>query len=168
MTVHLLPVEVLKRTFSINNGCLIWKRPNLVAFTGRIAGTELLTGYISVIFTWNGHRHAFLAHRAIWAMTYGEWPTKSIDHINRDRVDNRPENLRLASAAENGRNRAKNKNNSSGYKGVTWDAAHGKWRSSITVNRKTKYLGLFERAEQAHRAYTDASILFHGEYGSAA
>lgn len=89
-----------------------------------------------------------------------------VDHINHDTLDNRRVNLRICTHSQNLMNRGKNRNNSSGYKGVYWSKAAGKWYAQIKVNRKSNYLGLFLTKEEAHKAYREASKKFHGEFGS--
>ncbi len=69
------------------------------------------------------------------------------DHINRNGLDNRRCNLRLATASQNGCNTGKRKDNTSGYKGVCWD--HKKWRAYIRVNGKRIHLGLFDDIKDA-------------------
>lgn len=68
-----------------------------------------------------------LAHRVIWAMHYDRWPDKQIDHVNRDRSDNRIENLREVDAAGNARNHSVRADNTSGQTGVTWSSRRSKW-----------------------------------------
>lgn len=85
------------------------------------------------------------------------------DHINGKRLDNRRENLRSVTFAENLRNRSKNSNNKSGYKGVSWNTKSKKWLAYITLNGKTTYLGGFENRLDAARAYERASPLYHGK-----
>jgi hypothetical protein len=86
------------------------------------------------------------------------------DHINCDRLDNRKENLRQCSQLENSRNRGRNSNNKSGYKGVYLHRPSNKWAAIIHHNRIGKYLGLFHTKEEAHAAYCRAAIEMHGEF----
>jgi hypothetical protein len=63
---------------------------------------------------------------------------------------------------QNAQNKTKQaKTNTSGYKGVCWNKRSKKWQSSISVNRKTIYLGVFENPEFAHQAYLDAKKIYH-------
>lgn len=104
----------------------------------------------------------FLAHRVIWAIYYGEWPDKIIDHINMNPADNRLANLRLATKRQNGCNRKAF--GVSKFLGVVWRHDAQKWRASISVNNKTHYLGLYENEEDAAKAYDIAAKDFHGEF----
>lgn len=80
-------------------------------------------GYLMIMI--NGK--AYPAHRLAWLIVYGTMPDGFIDHINRVRTDNRISNLRLVTHSENMQNRKIQKNNKSGYRGVSWDAKYGKW-----------------------------------------
>lgn len=91
-------------------------------------------------------------------------PGMDTDHINGDTLDNRRSNLRTCSATENQRNRSKNSSNKSGYKGVSWNINAGKWRATITVNRKNIHIGYFATAELAAQAYDDAAQKHGGEF----
>lgn len=98
---------------------------------------------------WGGvHR----AHRVIWAMHYGEWPTGDVDHINGNRKDNRIANLRAATKGENARNAAKRRDNTSGICGVCWHRHSGKWIARIKADGKSVFLGRFANLEDAVRA----------------
>jgi len=88
------------------------------------------------------------------------------DHINRNGVDNRRENLRVSTTAQNNRNRTLATNNKSGFTGVSWYARRGKWQSSIRAEGKTKHLGYFDDVTEAAKAYDRAAALYHGEYAS--
>jgi hypothetical protein len=83
----------------------------------------------------------YLAHRLIWLYHNGYFPENQIDHINRDRLDNRIENLREVSTQCNLRNSKQQSNNSSGVRGVGWFAEREKWKAYIKVNRKNIFLG---------------------------
>lgn len=84
-----------------------------------------------------------------------------IDHINRDKLDNRRSNLRIVDAKTNVRNRGTNKNNTSGFRGVI--KFRGKWRAQITPNYKFIDLGLYETAKKAALAYNAAASTLLGK-----
>ncbi len=87
-----------------------------------------------------------------------------VDHRDKNGLNNQRENLRLATKSQNGCNRGKPSNNTSGVKGVTWDSAHNRWRSQIAVNGRTKYLGLFSDIQEAKLARDEALVKYHGEF----
>lgn len=86
------------------------------------------------------------------------------DHINHNGLDNRKSNLRICSNSENIRNRKINKNNTSGYKGVSWSANMKKWRSAIGFEGKVIVLGHFKDKKKAAISYNLASDKYHKEY----
>jgi hypothetical protein len=87
-----------------------------------------------------------------------------VDHKNRVSICNDKENLRLATRAENQRNKNIQKNNTSGYKGVCWDKARNKWKSGIHVNGKLINLGRFYTKEEAALSYNEAALKYFGEF----
>lgn len=88
-----------------------------------------------------------------------------IDHINNNSLDNRKANLRLATPAQNARNRRKMAvKTSSKYKGVSYHAGQRKWCAAIRVNGQYKYFGLFQNEIDAAKAYDDAARKYHGEF----
>lgn len=107
------------------------------------------------------------AHRIIFAMNHGHWPTEQVDHINGIRSDNRACNLRDVSGSENRRNSANSKKNTSGIIGVNWHKAHQKWRAEIKVDGKGIHIGLFNGIESAALARKSAEITygFHPNHG---
>ena len=109
----------------------------------------------------------YCAHRVIWAMTTGAWPPEDIDHVNGVRDDNRIENLRAVTRAENLRNQAMRRTNTSGVMGVSWHRAAGKWQSMVTADGKQIHLGLFDDKDAAAAARADAEIEygFHENHG---
>ncbi len=106
----------------------------------------------------------YKAHRLAWFYMTGEWPPDQIDHIDGDRDNNRLVNLRKATNAQNGANARLSKNNSSGFKGVSFDTSVGRWRASIRRNRQLHYLGFFNTPEEAHAAYASAAVQLFGEF----
>jgi hypothetical protein len=108
------------------------------------------------------------AHRIIWLYMTGEWPGRMhVDHIDGDASNNSWTNLRLATPAQNAANSKRQSNNTSGYKGVTFDSVNRKWRAEIRFNRKLKNLGRFDTPERAHEAYVDAAKALFGEFARA-
>ena len=87
-----------------------------------------------------------------------------VDHINRNTLDNRKANLRIVDRFQNARNRSRNSNNKSGFKGVCWNKNEERWVASIRVNWKLLFLGYFDLAEDAARAYDKAAIEHFGEF----
>ena len=105
-------------------------------------------------------------HRTILARMLGRElvSTEQVDHIDHDPLDNRRGNLRLATASENARNRPKQADNTSGFKGVSFHKASGKWQAEIQANHKQIYLGLFGTPEAAAAAYDTAAQSLHGTF----
>ncbi len=112
----------------------------------------------------SGKRLHVRMHRAL-AERWG-WPiaSKDVDHWNRDGLDNRRENLRPCTRIQNSRNRGPQKNNTSGYKGVTWNKRAKRWEAKIWLNGGCIHLGKFERVEDAAAAYAAAAAKHYGEF----
>lgn len=91
-------------------------------------------------------------------------PEGVIDHINGDGLDNRRENLRVCSHAENMQNRRMHANNKVGVKGVYFDARRQKYRATVRVFGEKKSLGSFASLSEAEAAYLAGSERFHGEF----
>lgn len=99
-------------------------------------------------------------HRIITGAQKGD----IVDHINGDKLDNRRSNLRICTNAQNLMNRGFNKNNKSGYKGVSFQKSANKWEAKIMVDKRSYYLGLFMTKEAAAKAYNIAAKKLHGEF----
>jgi len=85
------------------------------------------------------------------------------DHINRKKLDNRRSNLRSVTPGQNSMNTELRKNNTSGYRGVTWHGiGKGYWRAILTVNDKPIHLGLFTSKIDAAKAYNNAVYKYFG------
>lgn len=129
--------------------------------TGRRVGTKTSRGYRSIWFRGKRYRE----HRLIWLMRTGKWPAPFLDHKNRVRDDNRWDNLRIATKAQQSANTKIHATNTSGYRGVHYEAKREtprKWIAQIWLNNHTTTLGYFLSAEEASEAYEAA---FHQRFG---
>jgi hypothetical protein len=88
-----------------------------------------------------------------------------VDHIDGNGLNNRRSNLRLATVAQNQHNKKLQKNNKSGFKGVSFRQDRNNWVARIGINSKYICLGSFDTPELAHLAYCKASMRLHGEFG---
>ena len=102
-------------------------------------------------------------HRYIMGCTVSDG--KTVDHINRDTLDNRKSNLRICTCEGNAQNHKRRKDNTSGYKGVTFFKRDQNYISQIGYKGKLIFLGYYDTAEEAHAAYCEASKKYHGEFG---
>lgn len=103
-----------------------------------------------------------LYHRVAWWIMTGAWP-ECIDHLNRNRQDNRWSNLKDVGYTDNNLNRAMNVNNTSGVRGVSFRKASGKWIPHITVDRRVLWLGSYENFEDAVAVRKAAEVKYFGK-----
>jgi hypothetical protein len=146
-------------------GLFVWRYSR----SGRVkqyepAGIIDARGYRAIGF--KGRLYA--AHRLAWLYMYGRWPKEEIDHINMDRADNRINNLREATRSQNLHNGRARKQNTHGTKGITKHKYKGKftgkWTAQISRNKIHHYLGIFNSAADAHKAYCEAAEEFYGQF----
>lgn len=118
---------------------------------GAEVGSLNNNGYLKVCLD----KKNYLVHRLIFLMHYGYLP-ELLDHIDMDKLNNKIENLREADKELNSWNRDKQANNTSGYRGVSWNKNAEKWHAYIKVKGVRKHLGLFNTPEEANKAYETA------------
>lgn len=155
----LLTQAEVRRLFDYDpsTGLLSWRvRTSTRVKVGDIVKCQHPKGYTQV----GVHGHRCLVHHIVWLWVHGEAPSCDIDHINRDRADNRIDNLRCVSRTENLLN-SRHKN-SSGFPGVHKTAC-GKYNAGIHFKRKRVHIGNFETAENAFLAYCDAHVRLYGQ-----
>lgn len=146
--------------YSPETGELRWRIGSRRRPAGELAGTaaEKEKGRINVGFRGKTYK----AHILVWVCQTGEWPTHQIDHINEDPSDNRWENIRAATKAQNMQNITRIKSNTSGHKGVGFHRPTAKWRATIRGDGVQYHLGLFETVGEAVDAYAIAAKKLHG------
>lgn len=106
-----------------------------------------------------------LAHRLAYFYMMGDWPLLNIDHINRDRTDNRWSNLRMATVSENAFNQEIRSDNKSGVKGVSFDKRRKQWIASITVDYKLIHRS-FDKKTDAIECRRDMERRLHGDFAA--
>jgi hypothetical protein len=126
----------------------------------RNAGYLSKQGYVIVLF--NGKNRK--ASRLAWLYMTGSWPKRDLDHVNGNRSDDRWSNLRLATRVQNIANGRIRKDNTSGFKGVSFRKHDRKWVPQLRFRGKAKYLGCFDTPEKAYAAYLSAARKTFGEY----
>lgn len=140
-------------------GELIWRRTKGRAKKGSLVGW---------IHNKHGYREMNLdgvrkkVHHVVWFLHRGEWP-EMLDHINGIRDDNRIENLRECTAAENARNRKK-KDNRTLPRNVYYSLTEGKYRVYLTIDGKTKSFGTFSELDTADKIAQQARDEYYGAF----
>jgi hypothetical protein len=142
-----------------STGNLIWKKSISSRYKiGSIAGFKKKDGYIRIRLLGK----SYLAHRIIWFYVYKQWPNGVIDHINRNKSDNRLINLRVVNIQQNTHNqRNPQKGNKSGYLGVSWNKTDCAWRANIAIKGRQILIGKYKTAEEASQAYFEAKKIYH-------
>lgn len=159
-----LLLELLE--YNSDTGELVWKKRGPEHFesdkrvnawngkhAGKVAGCEWTypkTGvkYLHV----RVNKKTFLAHRIIWKMLSGEEPPDTIDHLDGNGLNNKWDNLRDGSGAENYRNMRRKANNKSGHNGVSWSKAMNKWWAQGHRDGVGYNLGYYEDIDDAVKA----------------
>jgi hypothetical protein len=135
--------------------CAVWN----ARYAGKKAGTVSKWGYLVVSL----FKQRYFAQRLAYFLMTEAWPAYDVDHVNRNKLDNRWENLRPATRAQNTANTSKQSNNTSGFKGVSYYKSRGKWEANLCRKR----LGYFDCPVAAHLAYVVASRKRFKEFAEA-
>jgi hypothetical protein len=156
-----LTQERLKELFDYDpaTGILRWRVDYGAARAGREAGTKNRHGYRIVCID---HRN-YYTHRLVHFMLHG-WVPPFLDHMNGVRDDNRDENLREVTKAQNAYNAKQWRNNTSGHRGVYWVKRDRVWKVIIQAERQSITVGSFDSLDKAINAHKEAVEKYHGEY----
>ena len=148
MSKEIVTQEFLHASFDYKNGRLYNKKSGHGKSTGSIAGTiKSDSGYRVIKIK----GRAIYEHRLIFMWHYGYFP-KIIDHKNRNRSDNRIENLEDSNASKNAMNSGIWKTNTSGYRGVTKHTKNNSWIGQTWINGKKHHVGSFKTPYEAYDA----------------
>lgn len=134
-------------------------------FSQQVAGSETGGNQNNSYWSIRINGRSYRLHRIVYFLANGTDPGNLfIDHLDHNGRNNSPENLRLATNAENLRNRDKNKSNTSGYCGVSWEKRERKWVARITVDCRSLVLGRFDDIVDAIAARKAGESKYFGEY----
>jgi len=115
-------------------------------------------------FRENGKMKHVSMHRVIMKAKKGQLT----DHVNHDQLDNRKHNLRVCTHQQNCRNKKIQRNNKSGFKGVSFQKGGGNrkkpWVAQISIDRKPIHLGYYLKPEDAYEAYKKAAKKYFGKF----
>lgn len=161
--VETLDVERAREALAYDpdSGFVTWRISRGTAKAGERAGSVTVHGYRNIHLDGVTHQE----HRLIWLLVTGEFPPETVDHRDGDPLNNRWENLRLATRRDQQGNKRVSKSNALGIKGIRQHK--NKFRADIEIDGTNYYLGLFATAEEASAAYSRAEINAFGEFASA-
>jgi hypothetical protein len=147
------------------NGVFTWRNTmGGRAKKGQQAGAVGANGYIYICLD----QKDYLAHRLMWLYVYGAIPLLQIDHIDRNRANNKPINLRLATQKQNSENMFRSKTNTTGHRGVHFNkkAKTNPWQSHITHNYIKIHLGNYSTLEEAVESRRQAESYYFTHHES--
>jgi hypothetical protein len=157
----MLTKELVLERFEYIDGAIYWRTKTAISVTiGKRAGGNHGDGYRCVSI--NNKR--YLEHRIIFLIHHGYLP-QFIDHIDCNKLNNRIENLREASNAQNSQNNSIIRS-ASGVKGVYYNRKRNKYHGQIWANGKCKCVGYFENLNDAKNAMLNARIKLHGNFAN--
>jgi hypothetical protein len=162
-----LDINVLRELliYDPETGIFRWRNQHGRMKANTIAGDSCKGGWRICV-----NYRRYMAHRLAYFYMKGVWPNGEIDHKDLDQLNNRFENLRVATHAQNAANTRAKRTNKLGVKGVFYNPAcpHRPFQARINISRKHKYLGSYSSVEAASAAYEKAAIEAYGKFARAA
>lgn len=152
--------DYLNKVFSYNaqSGLVYWKiRPRWNVKIDDVAGNERRNGYIYICYK----AKRYTAHRIAWLLTYKEWPSSEIDHINGIPSDNKISNLRVVSHRSNMQNKIQHRNGKSA--GTQYIKRNNNWNAKIWIDGTNYHLGTFDSEKDAIKAYAFACSMYDND-----
>jgi hypothetical protein len=150
-----IDTELVRSLFDYQDGCLVWKVNKGTAIKGSKAHANG-NGYLAIKL----FGQPYLEHRLIWVW-HGNQLNATIDHIDGNPLNNKIENLRMASHSENMRNTKMRSDNKSGVKGVSWCKTKRKWKVQLWFGNKQHYLGRYDSLDMAKHSVETARLKHH-------
>lgn len=145
-----------------NTGIFTRKKPILNFNIGDISGSKDGRGYLRMSID----NQRYWAHRLAWLYMTGEYPNDAIDHIDGNKSNNSFNNLRLANKSQNGCNRSKPSNNTSGIKNIRFCNQRNKWIAQVQFKGKN-YARRFNNLDDAQKHTIELRQKLHGEFAHA-
>lgn len=143
-------------------GIFTWRQPGRGRTVGGVVGSRDHRGYVQISIGPRSNRARIYGHQAAWLYMHGYWPSEDVDHINHDKADNRIANLRALNRSLNQQNQIHgHKGSRTGLLGVVFNLKTGKFMARIHVNGRSRQVGTFTSADEAHAAYVEAKRRLH-------
>lgn len=154
-------VDYIKELLSYDpdTGLFTWKKSRRGVKKGTIAGNKNDRGYIQIKVNYKFYK----AHRLAFLFMNQELPNM-VDHIDGVKDNNKWDNLRPCNKSENGGNSKIRSDNTSGYKGVSFNKKSKKWVSYLYINGRQVFLGRFDCPIEAHKEYCKAAKKYRGDF----
>tara|TARA_R110002126_G_scaffold66552_5_gene169168 strand:- start:74 stop:571 length:498 start_codon:yes stop_codon:yes gene_type:complete len=157
-----LTQEEAHRLFEYKDGELFWKvKPAQCKKIGDIVGGS--NGIKQPYLRGRYKDNRFMVHQVVFLMHHGFIP-ECVDHIDGNVQNNRIENLRQATKAQNAYNQKLHTNNKSGHRCVSWHKSHQIWVVRLCINKKNVLTKYFKDFELACLVADEARDIYHGNY----
>lgn len=153
------PIPRFEGKYSIDETGRVWSHGRGIF----LAPYQAKSGYVSVRLGESANRYI---HRLIGVTYLGLGDGMVIDHKDGDKANNNVSNLRVCTKTQNQGNRRMGKNNTSGFKGVSWHKGDKRWRARLSTKDGEIFLGQFKTPEDAARAYDAVAVKQFGEFAS--
>lgn len=160
--------EIIRNLLVYKDGELIWRERGYGSFDKQFAGKSAghITDFGRKVIRFSQYG-LFVSHVIVWVYHNGEIPDRyDVDHIDNNKLNDKIENLRLATRSQNMYNTRIRSDNRSGIKGVSFNPGNNNWRARLHVGKTKIEIGSFQTKEQAAEAISSARQKYHGEFAN--